>query len=88
MKLRLITAAMLAALSFAGTGSAQEQPWLSDRRVGEGMGYRVGNVELHWGAAAEGGYDSNYFLRDDDEFRWSYRRSGVCASRLRSMFRR
>ncbi len=67
MKLRLITAATLAALSFAGTGFAQEQPWLSDRRVGEGMGYRVGNVELHWGAAAEGGYDSNYFLRSEDE---------------------
>jgi hypothetical protein len=68
MNLRLITAATLAALTFAGTGFAQEQPWLADRRVTEGMGYRVGDVELHWGAAAEGGYDSNYFLRDDDEF--------------------
>jgi hypothetical protein len=67
MKLRLTMAATFAALTFAGTGSAQEQPWLADRRVTEGMGYRVGNVELHWGAAAEGGYDSNYFLRDDDE---------------------
>ena len=68
MKLRLTTAATLAALTFAGSAFAQEQPWLSDRRVGEGMGYRAGNLELHWSAAVEGGYDSNYFLRAPDEF--------------------
>ncbi len=40
-----------------------QQPWLSDRRYGEGIGVRVGNLELHPGIAAEVGYDSNYFLR-------------------------
>lgn len=68
MKLRLITAVTLAALTCAGTGFTQEQPWLADRRLTEGMGYRAGNLELHWGAAAEGGYDSNYFLRAEDEY--------------------
>jgi hypothetical protein len=42
---------------------------LADRRVGEGIGIRVGNLELHPGLAGEFGYDSNYFQRsgDDDE---------------------
>jgi hypothetical protein len=40
-----------------------QQPWLSDRQYGEGMGVRVGDLELHPGIAAEAGYDSNYFLR-------------------------
>ena len=40
-----------------------QQPWLSDRQYGEGIGVRVGNLELHPGIAAEVGYDSNYFLR-------------------------
>jgi hypothetical protein len=40
-----------------------QQPWLADRRYGEGIGVRVGNLELHPGIAAEVGYDSNYFLR-------------------------
>lgn len=31
----------------------------------EGAGIRTGDVELHPGIAAEGGYDSNYFLRTD-----------------------
>ncbi len=63
MKLRLITAAVLAATSIAGSAAAQEQPWLSDRRLGEGIGIRTGNFELHPGVALEAGYDSNYFLR-------------------------
>ncbi len=40
-----------------------QQPWLADRQFGEGIGYRVDNLELHTGIAAEVGYDSNYFLR-------------------------
>jgi hypothetical protein len=34
---------------------------LSDRRVGSGIGVRVGDLELHPGVAGEIGYDSNYF---------------------------
>jgi len=44
-----------------------QQPWLSDRRYGEGIGVRVGNLELHPGIAGEVGYDSNYFLRAPSE---------------------
>lgn len=43
--------------------SAQDQAWLKDRRYTEGAGYRVGDFELHPGAAAEFGYDSNYLHR-------------------------
>jgi len=63
MKLRLITAALIAVTSIAGRAAAQDQPWLSDRRLGEGIGIRAGDFELHPGVAIEGGYDSNYFLR-------------------------
>lgn len=50
-------------LSYATLAVAQEQPWLKDRRYREGMGYRVGDLELHPGIAGEFGYDSNMFLR-------------------------
>lgn len=42
---------------------AQEQPWLSNRQYGEGIGIRVGQLELHPGVAGEFGYDSNWFQR-------------------------
>src|SRR5262245_8622904 len=42
---------------------AQDQIWLRDRRYTEGIGYRVGDFELHPGAAAEFGFDSNYLRR-------------------------
>ncbi|NUO51803.1 MAG: hypothetical protein HOV80_23370 [Polyangiaceae bacterium] len=51
----------------AGVAQAQTQPWLEDRRYTEGKGIEVGDFELHPGAAAEFGYDSNYFQRADDE---------------------
>jgi hypothetical protein len=44
-----------------------QQPWLSDRAAGEGIGIRVGDLELHPGIAGELGYDSNYFLRSSEE---------------------
>lgn len=44
-----------------------QQPWLADRRYGEGIGVRVGNLELHPGISGEVGYDSNYFLRAPSE---------------------
>ncbi len=46
-----------------GRAHAQEQPWLRDRRIGEGIGIRTGDLELHPGVATELGYDSNYFQR-------------------------
>ena len=48
------------------TGAA-DSPWLKDRRYTEGAGYRIGNLELHPGLAGEFGYDSNYFLRSDND---------------------
>jgi hypothetical protein len=44
-----------------------QQPWLADRAYGEGIGIRVGDLELHPGIAGEFGYDSNYFLRAPGE---------------------
>ena len=59
--------ALLAVATSTLVASAQEQPWLQDRRYGEGIGIRAGDLELHPGVAAEGGYDSNYFQRASDE---------------------
>jgi len=57
------------AVSFfvVGSAAAQDQIWLRDRRYTEGIGYRVGDLELHPGVAGEVGYDSNYFLRAPSE---------------------
>jgi hypothetical protein len=66
MKLSLIIAATLFVTAFVRGASAQEQPWLQDRRYGEGIGIRTGDFELHPGVAAEVAYDSNYFLRSGD----------------------
>ncbi|MDW8362679.1 MAG: hypothetical protein RMK74_09775, partial [Myxococcales bacterium] len=41
------------------------QGWLEDRRRAEGIGIRVGDLELHPGIGAEVGYDSNVFLQSD-----------------------
>lgn len=35
--------------------------WLPDRAYTEGPGFRVGDVEIHPGVAARGGYDTNVF---------------------------
>lgn len=48
--------------------SAQtQQPWLADRRYGEGPGILSGNLEVHPGLAGEIGYDSNFFQASGDE---------------------
>jgi len=60
-------AIVFAACSLPSVASAQTQPWLSDRRFTEGKGIEVGSFELHPGAAAEFGYDTNYFRRADEE---------------------
>lgn len=62
MKLRLTVPTAAAFLAFSSVVAAQ-QPWLQDRRYGEGIGIRAGNFELHPSIAAEFGYDSNYFQR-------------------------
>ncbi len=45
------------------TAVAQSRPWIADRAIGEGMGVRTGDFELHPGLAGEIGFDSNYFQR-------------------------
>lgn len=61
----------LAALPFAVTTfvskSANAQAWLRDRTYQEGIGIRVGDVELHPGVGAEVGVDSNWFVRSHTE---------------------
>jgi len=64
--LTLAATVLLGTLSLKVHAQAQ-QPWLADRRYGEGIGIRTGNLELHPGASAEVGYDSNYFLRAPQE---------------------
>lgn len=63
---RLIFAASVTLLLVAGSAGAA-QPWLQDRRYGEGIGIQAGRFELHPGVATEFGYDSNFFLRADSE---------------------
>ncbi len=69
MRLRQLAGALagLLAVAISGSAAAQEQTWLRDPKVGEGVGYRVGSLELHPGFAGEFGYDSNMFLRNSDE---------------------
>jgi hypothetical protein len=62
MKLRLAFAVLLGTTTVVLSASAQ-QPWIKDRRLGEGAGIRTGNLELHPSVAGEFGYDSNYFQR-------------------------
>src|SRR5262245_54234137 len=66
MKLRLTLAATSAVLTLSSVAAAQ-QPWLADRRYGEGIGLRAGNFEFHPSIAAEFGYDTNYFQRAGEE---------------------
>jgi hypothetical protein len=59
-----VIAAVIASTAIPAVAEAQDQPWLRDRKYTEGIGYRVGDFELHPGVAAEFGYDSNYLHRD------------------------
>ena len=67
MNKRVFLLVSLVVLSGSQGATAQEQPWLQDRRFSEGIGIRAGDLELHPGVAAEAGYDSNYFQRAPDE---------------------
>ncbi len=66
MKYLLALAALLTAATTVQQASAQ-QPWVADRRYGEGIGIRTGDLELHPGISGEFGYDSNYFQRAPSE---------------------
>lgn len=59
MKARLPLIAALAVASVPLRASAQA--WVSNADLSEGVGVRVGNLELHPSVGAEFGYDSNYF---------------------------
>jgi len=67
MKTRRALVLGAALLTVSAVGSAQSpkapQAWLGDRGIGEGIGIRAGDFELHPGASAELGFDSNYFQR-------------------------
>ncbi|MEO7328379.1 MAG: hypothetical protein ABI193_07365 [Minicystis sp.] len=63
----LFAAIVSALTALPAVASAQTQTWLSDRKYTEGIGIRVGDFELHPGAAAEFGYDSNYYRRAPEE---------------------
>src|SRR5258708_32969210 len=72
MTKRVLATSVVAVILLAtGAAAAQSQTptssdapqWLKDRRYGEGIGIRAGDLELHPGIAGEVGYDSNWFLR-------------------------
>ena len=62
-----LTLAAIALLGAISLEAHAQQPWLEDRRYGEGIGVRVGNLEFHPGVSGEVGYDSNYYLRAPSE---------------------
>ena len=68
--LRRLDAAVLATIVIgllaAVPSRVRAQGWLGDRDRAEGIGIRVGDLELHPGFGAEVGYDSNVFLQDTD----------------------
>jgi len=66
MNVRLTVAASLSILLVTGAASAA-QPWLEDRRFGEGVGLRTGRFEFHPGISTEFGYDSNFFQRSSHQ---------------------
>jgi hypothetical protein len=57
-----------ASMAVPAVAAAQDQVWLKDRRYTEGIGYRVGDFELHPGLSGEFGYDSNYFHRSSNDY--------------------
>src|SRR5438874_2699871 len=71
--------AALAIVGWASTASAQGLPatpnegvytpgisnWISDKRIRDGQGIRVGEFEMHPGIGAQIGVDTNYFMRTD-----------------------
>lgn len=66
MNVRLTVAASLSFL-FVTSAAFAAQPWLEDRRYGEGIGLRAGRFEFHPGISTEFGYDSNFFQRSSHQ---------------------
>jgi hypothetical protein len=65
---RIAFAVLALGIGYSTAASAQGEPqWLKDRRYGEGIGIRTGDLELHPGIGGEFGYDSNYFLRSSND---------------------
>src|SRR5215831_17243111 len=62
---RIACAVLALGIGYSTAAFAQDQVWLKDRRYGEGIGIRTGDLELHPAIAGEFGYDTNYFLRSD-----------------------
>lgn len=61
MKLGALFSAVSFALLLASNSLAQsDSPWVSNRAIGEGQGYRSGSIEWHPGLAGAFGFDSNY----------------------------
>jgi len=59
---------LIAALGLAILpAQASAQAWVTNPDFSEGVGIRVGNLELHPSIGAEFGYDSNYFRASDEE---------------------
>lgn len=52
-----------AAQSSEPAGAAQAQPWVANRDIGEGIGIKAGDFEIHPGISGEFGFDSNFFQR-------------------------
>ncbi len=63
MKTRSAWLTLFSVFVLPSLAAAQSRPWVSDRAIGEGIGIRAGDFELHPGVAGELGYDSNYFQR-------------------------
>lgn len=61
----LVLAAALFSVSAVSVAQTPPGPqaWLGDRGIGEGIGLRAGDFELHPGISGEVGFDSNYFQR-------------------------
>lgn len=66
-RFHLVAAIVCAITAVPAAASAQTQTWLRDRKYTEGIGIRAGDFEFHPGAAAEFGYDSNFYRRSSEE---------------------
>ncbi len=65
MKRLLAFTVATAAATIGLAGDAHAQLWLRDRSGTQGTGLRSGDIEFHPGAAAEVGYDTNFFNRSN-----------------------
>ncbi len=67
MKTRALIAAIVGCAVFSPRLAQAQSPWLQDRRVGEGIGIRTGDLELHPAIAGQVGYNSNFFQRSEED---------------------